>query len=61
MANSNFLVGEFRPVKEAYDGKAGGGRWLGDEFHKSIGEKSFPVDFDHVGPHLRPHFLPTNR
>jgi len=30
---SNFLMGEFRPVKKARDGRLGGGFWLGREFY----------------------------
>ena len=41
MDNTNFLIGEFRPLTE--NTLEGSGYWLGNEFYKSIGEKSFPV------------------
>ena len=37
--NENFLVGEFRPTRIDHIGC----EWLGDEFHKGIGEKLFTV------------------
>ena len=48
MDNTNFLIGEFRPLCKVYEKtesgtRAGGGDWLGMEFFKSIGRKPYPV------------------
>ena len=48
MDNSNFMIGEFNPLCEALTKTlkgtyVGGGRWLGSEYFKSIGEKPYSV------------------
>ena len=48
MDNTNFLVGELRPTcvwndKDEYGIDLGCGRWLGESYYKSIGEKNFSV------------------
>ena len=48
MDNTNFLVGELRPMcggmEEDEDGTyVGSGIWLGESYFKSIGEKPFSV------------------
>ena len=48
MDSSNFMIGKFNPLCGKFavtksGTRAGGGWWLGAEYFKSIGEKSYSV------------------
>ena len=45
MDSSNFMIGEFRPLVEVdwLKVQQDGGKWLGDEYSKSIDEKPYSV------------------
>ena len=60
MDNTNFLIGEFRPLCKVGEHtesgtRAGSGSWLGHEFAKSIGGKPYPVQtvIDGIMDHQR--------